>query len=114
MLGWVDNMHEWMAASDLVVNKPSGVALIEAINSGLPFLALDPLPGNERRHCELIERWEVGYWMRRPEDLAPTITRLLSHPEELQRLREHVRALARPRAAHDAAEGILRFWRSRR
>ena len=80
-LGWVDNMHEWLVAADLVLNKPSGLAIMEAMSCGLPFLAIDPLPGNERRHCELIERWRVGCWVRRHAGLAPLIERLLSiHP----------------------------------
>jgi processive 1,2-diacylglycerol beta-glucosyltransferase len=109
VLGWVNNMHEWMAAADLVVNKPSGVALLEAMSSGLPFLAVDPLPGNELRHCNLIERWSVGHWVRRHADLAPTIERLLAKPGEIERLRRNALALARPRAAYEAAEAVFKL-----
>lgn len=107
VLGWVDNMHEWMAAADLVVNKPSGVALMEAMSCGLPFLAIDPLPGNERRHCDLIEKWNVGYWVKRHADLAPTLERLMEGDEEIRRLRRNALALARPRAAYEAAQAVL-------
>ncbi|HEV2175900.1 MAG TPA: glycosyltransferase [Terriglobia bacterium] len=108
-LGWADNMHEWMAAADMVLNKPSGLAIVEAMTCGLPFLALDPLPGNEVRHCGLIERWGVGCWVRRHADLAATLDRLLSNPGELDRMRERARELARPRAACEAAEAILQL-----
>ena len=109
VLGWVDNMHEWLAAADFVLEKPSGLALLEAMACGVPFLAIDPLPGNERRHCDLIERWGVGYWIRRHEDLAPALERLLSDPDELQNMRQRGRALSRPHAARDAAEAILKL-----
>jgi processive 1,2-diacylglycerol beta-glucosyltransferase len=108
VLGWVDNMHEWMAAADLLVSKPGGNTLAEAFACGLPMLAFDPLPGNERRTCRWIERWEAGRWVRRPGDLAPTIERLLSDGEELGHLRERAQALARPQAARHAAQTILR------
>ncbi len=107
VLGWVNNMHEWMAASTLVVSKPGGLTVIEAINSGLPLVAIDPLPGAERRACELIERWQVGIWVRKPDQLATTLARLLSSEEELRNLRERTRPLARPNAARDAAQAIL-------
>ncbi len=109
-LGWVDNMQEWMVAADLLVSKPGGNTLAEAFACGLPMLAFDPLPGNERRTCGWIEKWEAGRWVKRPEDLAPTIERLLTHREELGHLRERARALARPHAAYDAAETLLRRW----
>ena len=48
-LGWVDNMHEWMVAADLMVGKPGGCHAAEGFACGLPMLAVDPLPGNEQR-----------------------------------------------------------------
>ncbi len=80
---------------------------MEALYSGLPILGFDTPPGDERRVCLLLEEWEVGHWVRRPEELAPLIERLLTHPDELERLRGNVRARARPQAAHDAAKAIL-------
>jgi processive 1,2-diacylglycerol beta-glucosyltransferase len=115
VFGWVENMHEWMIAADLLVSKPGGRTVVEAINSGLPLIAFDPLPGAERRSCDLIERWGVGRWARRTEDLGPTITHLLSERQELEAMRQHALALARPNAAYAAAEAILkRFADSRR
>jgi processive 1,2-diacylglycerol beta-glucosyltransferase len=111
VFGWVENMPEWLAAADLVLNKPSGLALLEAMACGAPFLALDPLPGNERRHCELIERWGVGRWIRNHSELAPVVEHLLSEPGELQRMRKQGLARSQPRAAYDAAEAILELAR---
>ncbi|HUI42637.1 MAG TPA: glycosyltransferase [Terriglobia bacterium] len=112
-LGWVSNMHEWMAAADLLVSKPGGTTVLEAINSGLPLLALDPLPGAERRACELIERWGVGCYVRRAGDLTPTLVRLLAHPEEAEAMRRQARARARPHAAAEAAAAILKLLENR-
>jgi processive 1,2-diacylglycerol beta-glucosyltransferase len=110
VLGWVDNMHEWMAAADLLLSKPGASTFIEALCSGLPFLAFEPLPGNERRACDLIEKWQVGTWVRRQENLAPTVARLLSHRAELEVLRKNALSKARPRAACDTALAILKRW----
>jgi len=112
VFGWVDNLHEWMAAADLLVSKPGASTFIEAINSGLPLLAFDPLPGNERRACDLIERWQIGRWAKSPQELGAALEHWLAHPEELCRLRENAIALARPSAAHDAAVAILERWAS--
>jgi processive 1,2-diacylglycerol beta-glucosyltransferase len=109
IFGWVDNMHEWLAAADFVLNKPSGLALLEAMSCGVPFLALDPLPGNERRHCELIERWGVGRWVRSHADLALVVEELIAEPDALRRMGARARSLSRPRAAYEAAEAILKL-----
>jgi processive 1,2-diacylglycerol beta-glucosyltransferase len=109
VFGWVDNMPEWLAAADLVLNKPSGLAMLEAMACGVPFLALDPLPGNERRHCDLIERWGVGRFVRNHGEIATVIERLVSEPAEMDRMRERGRSLSQPRAAYAAAEAILKL-----
>jgi processive 1,2-diacylglycerol beta-glucosyltransferase len=109
VLGWVDNIHEWMAAADLLVSKPGGSTLMEAAACSLPMLAFDPLPGNEVRTCARIEKWGAGVWVKHAEDLAPSIERLLSYPEELHGLRQKALAIARPCAAHDAATAILKL-----
>lgn len=107
VLGWTDVMAEWMAAADLLLGKPGSGTLLETINSGLPILAFDPLPGIERRHCDLIEEWRIGRWIKHPEEIAETIDGLLGHPEKLREFRANALKLARPGAAQRAAEAIL-------
>jgi len=107
VLGWVDNIQEWMVASDLMISKPGGATLTEGFACGLPMLAFDPLPGNEERTCRWIEKWQAGIWIRGPEDLGATIQSLLEDPVKLATLRGRARALARPQAARDGAQAIL-------
>jgi processive 1,2-diacylglycerol beta-glucosyltransferase len=107
VLGWVDNMLEWLTAADFVVTKPGGSTLMEAFCAGLPVLVMDPLPGNEQRTCQWIERWKIGRWLKRPEELVPALSELLTNPELLRQMRERALAIARPHAANDAAQAIL-------
>jgi processive 1,2-diacylglycerol beta-glucosyltransferase len=107
VLGWTDRMHEWMAAADLLLSKPGSGTLLEAMNSGLPILAFDPLPGIERRACDLIENWQIGRWIKRPEELAETIDDFFTHPEKLQALRTNALRRVFPGAARLAAQTIL-------
>jgi processive 1,2-diacylglycerol beta-glucosyltransferase len=109
VLSWVNNMHEWMAAADLLVSKPGGSTLTEAFACGLPVLAFDPHPGNEERTCGWIEKWGAGRWVKRAHDLAPTLESILNNSEELEHMRQRALTLARPRAAHDAAQAVLKL-----
>jgi processive 1,2-diacylglycerol beta-glucosyltransferase len=109
VLGWVDNMHEWMAASDLMISKPGGGTLNEGFACGLPMLAFNPLPGNEERTCRWIEKWGAGLWIRKPDDLVSALTSLLDDRSRLDALRAQVSKLARPHAAREGALGVLRL-----
>lgn len=105
--GWVDNMQDWMAAADLLLSKPGGGTVMEAAACGLPLLAFDPLPGNEERTCQWLEKWQAGVWIKSPQELALRIEQLLANSDVRCKLRERATSIARPRAALAAAETIL-------
>ena len=108
ILNWVDNMHEWMAAADLLISRAGGGILAESLNCGLPILVFDAPPGNERRFCRLIEEcWHTGYWVQRPGELGDRINHLLGHTDEIEELRRNARHHAYPGAARTAAAAIL-------
>jgi processive 1,2-diacylglycerol beta-glucosyltransferase len=108
VLGWTDNLHEWMAAADLLVSRAGGAIVAESLNCGLPILVFDAPPGNERRFCRLIEEcWHTGYCVEGRGELAAQINRLLQDIEALEQLRSNARRHARPDAARTAAEAIL-------
>jgi processive 1,2-diacylglycerol beta-glucosyltransferase len=110
--GWVSNIHEWMAAAGLLLSKPGASTVNEAITAGLPLVAFEPLPGNERRLCDGIEKWQVGCWALRTEDISAIVNYLLSSPEGRLRLRKNAQAMAQPHAARHAAEAVLECWQS--
>ncbi len=107
VLGWVDNIHEWMAAADLLVSKPGGATVMEAAACGVPLLALDPLPGNEERTCAWLEKWGAGLWVRSFGEISGTVERLLKSSAARDHLAARTSALSRPRAAYVIAEAIL-------
>jgi processive 1,2-diacylglycerol beta-glucosyltransferase len=109
VLSWVNNVHEWMAAADLLLSKPGETTVAEAMATGLPILAFDPLPGAEQRTCGLIEKWRTGCFVRRPEHLGPLISRLLTNRAELRYLQDEARKIARPGAACAAARTIIKL-----
>jgi len=114
VLSWVDNMHEWMGAADLLVSRAGGGIVAESLNCGLPILVFDAPPGNERRICQLIEEcWHTGYWVKRPGELATRIDHLLRQTEELEQLRSNALRHAHPDAARIAAEAILLHLREK-
>ncbi|MFZ0960287.1 MAG: glycosyltransferase [Terriglobia bacterium] len=108
VLAWVDNMHEWMAAADVLLSRAGGGIVAESLNCGLPMLVFDAPPGNERRFCRMIEEsWHTGYLVKRPGELCASIRHLLAHPEELQQLRRNALQHGYPDATRIAAEAIL-------
>ncbi len=110
VLSWVDNMHEWMAAADILVSRAGSCTVSEALNCGLPMLVFDAPPGSERRVCELMEKkWQTACWARRQGEITARLDVLLNGSHELERLRGNSAQHSYPAAAHDAAQAILKL-----
>ena len=52
--GFVDNVDVIMDASDVIVSKPGGLTVSEALAKKLPMILIDPIPGQEERNREFL------------------------------------------------------------
>jgi len=105
--GFVDNVHEWMAAADLLITKPGGLTTAEAVASGLPMLLYKPLPGQETDNSAFLREAGVAVEAADEEELAALLSTLLRSPEQLANLRRKAVSCHREHAAYEALLSIL-------
>lgn len=60
VFGWVDDMSQLLRAADVVVGKPGGLSVSEALACGRPFFATCCLGGQERHNVEYLRRHGMG------------------------------------------------------
>ena len=106
--GFVTNMHELMAASDFAVTKCGGLTSSECLAMGLPMVIVNPIPGQEERNADFLLENGVAVKANSPDHLVYKVRRLLGEPERLERMRAAAVRVARPRAAYDVAERVMR------
>jgi len=105
--GFVGDMPDRYAASDLVVMKPGGLSTSEVLCVGLPILLIDPIPGQEQRNSDyLLDRGAARVLFER-RSAGEKVRRILDDPEERERLRRACAALARPLAGREIARDLL-------
>ena len=104
VLGFVDDMADWMRAADLVVTKAGPGTIVEALCSGLPMLLTWYLPGQERGNLEWLVDTGAGRYVPGDRQLIDAIGEL-SEPGSpgLVAMRAAVAAAARPEATAEIA-----------
>jgi processive 1,2-diacylglycerol beta-glucosyltransferase len=107
VFGYVSEIPELMAMSDLMITKAGGVTTSEALAAELPMVLINPIPGQEEENTTFLQAVGAAIAAPRPAALPSLITDLLDHPERLARLRKGARRVKRPDAAAQAAEVIL-------
>lgn len=105
--GFVDNIHEWMNACDLLISKAGGLTSAEAMAMGIPMLIVDSIPGQETRNAEIIVEQGAGWKALDAANIGYKIKRIIEEPELLTRARAATARLARPNAARDILLDVL-------
>ena len=95
VLGFTRRMHELMVAADVIVTKPGGLTVTEAMVLLRPLLLFAPIWGQESGNAEILVHHGVARLLQRPEDCGPLIARWLDHPEELSGMRAKLDAMRR-------------------
>ncbi len=106
---FVENMHELMEASDVVVGKAGGLTVSEALVRRRAFVVMDPVPGQEVHNAACLETSGAGRWVRSARDLLPAIEGLLFEPSTRERMLKSQDAIRRPAAARDIVQLGLRL-----
>lgn len=99
VIGYTERMHEWMRAVDVVVTKPGGLTVSEALACGLPMVIVNPIPGQETRNSDYLLERGAAIKVNNPRLLGHRVGALLEHQERLHALRTAAAAMGRPLAA---------------
>lgn len=103
VLRFVDNVDQYMHASDLLITKPGGLTSAEALAAQLPMVLFKPLPGQEERNTRYLVTRRAAVRARRYADLSSTVEKLLRSPGRIEQMRQVMAEFGRPHAASDIA-----------
>jgi len=107
VLGFVANIHELMAVADLMITKPGGLSVAEAITMGLPMVIFRPIPGQEEGNAKFLIEQHVAYRAEHVGDLPKIISALLNDQDRTEQMRKRARSLSAPKAAETIADLAL-------
>lgn len=105
VFGFVENMNELMAASDLMVGKAGGLTCAEAMSCSLPVLVVNPIPGQEERNAEFLAARGAAVKVGE-EKLAETVGCFLKDKSLLEKMSTAAALLAKPHSAYSAVRVI--------
>ena len=106
--GFVENMAEFMAVSDLVVAKAGGLTVSEALALGKPLLFYHIIPGQEELNARYVAGHGAGVIAAGAGEAAAEVARCLEEPERLRRMEQAAESLRRPNAAAEIMEEVVK------
>ena len=106
VFGFVNNIHDLMDASDILISKSGGLTSAEAMAKGLPMIIVDPIPGQESRNAGIIVEYGAGWQALDHHNLSFKLDKIIQDPGMLATARTATKQLAKPHAARDILENV--------
>lgn len=107
-LGFINNMHELLSVTDLMIGKAGGLTVSEGLAKGVAMIFYGVLPGQEEVNASYVESKGGGRLARSLTEVTGYAETILSNKDLLNNMKEHSRLAGKPRAAFDIAQQILR------
>ncbi|MFT8317771.1 MAG: glycosyltransferase [Sporolactobacillus sp.] len=111
VLRFVHNMNEWMAMADLLITKPGGLTISEAIASRLPMIIYKPLGGQEADNTKFLLSLGISIASFSSTELITDLMNLLESPSALEIMRTNMDGLSDKQqiSALHAVKASIRF-----
>jgi processive 1,2-diacylglycerol beta-glucosyltransferase len=103
---WTDRMDLYVSAADVIVGKPGGITVAEAMACGRPLFATRSLGGQEGFNVRFLERHGIGALVG-DAALLDRLEGVFMRGHELAEMQTRARALGRRDGAARIAEMVL-------
>jgi 1,2-diacylglycerol 3-beta-galactosyltransferase len=101
---FVSNMHDLIAAADILVTKAGPATITEACVAGVPLILSGAIPGQEVGNVQHVVAHGAGVYAAQPARVAATVAAWLAG--DLDGWARRARRLARPDAVWEIADEI--------
>ncbi len=96
IIGFTDKVNKYMQASDLLLTKPGGLTITEALICGIPLGIFSPIPGQEERNAEFLLNNNLAINLSHINQCQKNIEDLLGLEGKLEIMRENCNNFSKP------------------
>lgn len=87
LIMYTDEVHKYMHVSDLIITKPGGLTVSEALACNLPMAIFNAIPGQEEENADFLINNNMAVRIGKGSTCVNTIKELLENKEQLESMR---------------------------
>lgn len=106
IIGYTDKISEYMDMSDILITKPGGMTVSEALTKNIPLLLISPIPGQEERNAQFLSNIGAAARAFKKGDLETVLHQLIDNPLRICHMKEMTKFLSKPNAT-EKITGLL-------
>jgi len=106
IFGFVDNINELMGVADVIITKPGGMSISEALSMDLIPIFISAIPGQEKGNITALRHYGIAIEARHIEKIKYIVLDFKNHPERLKQIKENISLVKRPYAVQELYDVI--------
>jgi processive 1,2-diacylglycerol beta-glucosyltransferase len=84
LIYFTEKVYKYMQTADLIITKPGGLTVSEALASELPLAVFDAIPGQEKENADFLIKNNMGVKISQNENCREAVENLLKNKEHLK------------------------------
>ena len=108
VLGYTNQVPELMSIADLVVSKPGGLTTTEILVSHIPFVVINPIPGQEEENSNFLTNNGAAVRIWDISRTTPFIEQLIDDEYRIENMKTMQKHIAKPNSTKDIVETIIK------
>lgn len=111
--GYTNEISLLMDAADVIVTKPGGLTVSEALVKKLPMIICNPIPGHEQRNATFLLNSGAAMEVDRHTHFSDVIYQLVSSPTRLDNMRAAIDAIAKTNSTevlYDLTKELVEYY----
>ena len=94
VIGFTDQVYHYMKQADLIISKPGGITIFEAIHSELPMLIIEPFLQQEMKNANFINYHQLGRIISKQQLInIHYLSQILNDETNLYKMRQNMKSL---------------------
>ncbi len=99
--GMINNMHELMAVADVIITKPGGLTISEALAKNLPMIFISAIPGQETNNAQFFNEQGLGVIVQNLNELKAIIRQFKNDKDYLGQFKMRLAQFPKTNAAKE-------------
>jgi processive 1,2-diacylglycerol beta-glucosyltransferase len=101
ILPYTSDVNKYMQACDLLLTKPGGLTITEALICKIPLAIFSPIPGHEEHNAQFLFRHNLAISIENIKKSKIILEDLLNCPSVLKSMKENCQTFAKPNSGND-------------
>lgn len=107
ILGYTTKVPQLMQIADFIISKPGGLTTTEVLVSNVPFIIINPIPGQEEENARFLLNNGAAVRLYDPDKATPFLEQLFNDTDRIEHMKAMQAQIAKPNSTREIVRKIL-------